>query len=252
MAHDRQPGGKVVAGLTKIENHTLQEQVYLKLKEAIFDGHFFPGDSVTIRFLADEMGISVMPVRYAIQRLVTEMALEVLPNRTVRFPLLSWAEFEELTELRALLDVHALEKAFPAFSEEVLAGLALLDRRFDDAVTKKQGRKACEANRRFHFAIYSLVGTETTFNLVEKIWIRSSPVMVQGYQLLFDTDQEELIQGPGHGELIAAIRSANLKTAKKVLREDAMRILSWMKPLEEQVFEQPRASRPRMLRAASR
>jgi len=228
-----------VVPLGKIKSSTLQEQVYLKLKNAIFDGHFFPGDPVTIRFVADQLGTSVMPVRYAIQRLITETALEVLPNRTVRFPLLSWAQFEELVELRALLDVYALEKAFSGLSEEVLVELALFDRRFDDAVEKKRGRQACEANRKFHFMLYSRARSDMLFNTVERVWMRSSPAMVRGYQILFDNGQEELIKGPGHSELINAIRGQNLCMAGKIIRDDAMRILYWIKPFENEIFQQP-------------
>lgn len=228
-----------MAALGKIKSSTLQEQVYLKLKDAIFDGHFFPGDFVTIRFLADQLGTSVMPVRYAIQRLITETALEVLPNRTVRFPMLSWTQFEELIELRALLDVYALEKAFSGLSEVVLGELELLDRSFDDAVEKKQGRQACEANRKFHFTLYSMARNDILFNMVERIWIRSSPAMVRGYQMLFDVGQEDLIKGPGHGELITAIKGPNVRMAKKIIRDDAMRILSWIKPFQTEIFQQP-------------
>lgn len=227
-----------MTALGKIKSSTLQEQVYLKLKDAIFDGHFFPGDFVTIRFLADQLGTSVMPVRYAIQRLITETALEVLPNRTVRFPMLSWTQFEELIELRALLDVYALEKAFSGLSEAVLGELELLDRSFDDAVEKKRGRQACEANRKFHFTLYSMARNDILFNIVERIWIRSSPAMVRGYQMLFDNEKEELIKGPGHSELIAAIKGPNVRMAKKIIRDDAMRILSWIKPFENEIFQQ--------------
>ncbi|MCK9909815.1 GntR family transcriptional regulator, partial [Microbacteriaceae bacterium K1510] len=44
---------------------TAHEAVYRRLRERIFFGGFLPGRAVTLRGLAEELGVSPMPVREA-------------------------------------------------------------------------------------------------------------------------------------------------------------------------------------------
>ena len=53
------------------------ETVYDSLYASIISGHFEPGKALTIRGLAQELGVSPMPVREAISRLVALGALEI-------------------------------------------------------------------------------------------------------------------------------------------------------------------------------
>ena len=52
-----------------------------------------PGQRFTLRGLAAAIGTSAMPVREAVTRLAAEQALEVLPNRAIRVPLMTRERF---------------------------------------------------------------------------------------------------------------------------------------------------------------
>jgi DNA-binding GntR family transcriptional regulator len=52
-----------------------------------------------------------MPVREAVSRLVADKALEVTPNRAVRVPLMSAAQFRDLTKVRIAIEGHAAAQA---------------------------------------------------------------------------------------------------------------------------------------------
>ena len=51
---------------------TIQDQVLGKLRELILNGGIEPGRTVTVQSLAEAFGVSAMPVREALQRLVAE------------------------------------------------------------------------------------------------------------------------------------------------------------------------------------
>ena len=76
----RGPGlGKLnLPSLPPVARYTLQEQAYLRLREALMNGHFVPGQA---RAAAEALGTSPMPVRDALRRLEIEHAL--VPDRTV-------------------------------------------------------------------------------------------------------------------------------------------------------------------------
>src|SRR6185437_8004940 len=70
----------------RIQHETLQKRVYGQLRTAFLESRFMPGQTQTLRALADMTGTSVQPVREALQRLCAEGALDWLPNTAFRVP----------------------------------------------------------------------------------------------------------------------------------------------------------------------
>jgi DNA-binding GntR family transcriptional regulator len=49
--------------IKQVDVSTLQERVYLEMRNALYRGRFVPGTPLTIRSLATALGTSPMPVR---------------------------------------------------------------------------------------------------------------------------------------------------------------------------------------------
>ena len=88
---------RTTLGLARIARETVQERVYLALRDQLMRGGFEPGQKLKIAELAEAFGTSAMPVREALNRLTVERALETLPSRTVCVPALSSASFSLFT-----------------------------------------------------------------------------------------------------------------------------------------------------------
>src|SRR4051812_38316392 len=89
-----------LAELPQLDRRTLADTTYEALSDLLAAGRLAPGDRVSLRQSAAVLGVSVMPVREAVSRLVAEGALEVSPNRAIRVPTMSQAEFRALAETR--------------------------------------------------------------------------------------------------------------------------------------------------------
>ena len=61
------------------------------------------------------------------RRLSTENAIEVLGNRRLRIPEMTLGRFEELVQLRIVLEIHAAERAVPYISDIIIENLRDLD-----------------------------------------------------------------------------------------------------------------------------
>ena len=85
-----------------------------KLADLLISGRLAPGEKLSLRAAADVLGVSIMPVREAVSRLVADKALEVTPNRAVRVPLMSAAQFRDLTKVRIAIEGHAAAQAAAA------------------------------------------------------------------------------------------------------------------------------------------
>jgi DNA-binding GntR family transcriptional regulator len=92
---------------------TTQDSVYARLRHAIMVGTIEPGTNLTMRGLADAMGLSPTPIREAVRRLSSENAIEILPNRRLAIPEMTLGRFEELVALPISLETHAAERALP-------------------------------------------------------------------------------------------------------------------------------------------
>src|SRR6266498_2055416 len=89
----------------------LQQRVYESLRASLIGGLFAPGEALSLRRIAAANGVSPMPVREAVKRLISEGAIELLPNRRIAVSKLRRRDFIELTRVREMLEGHAAELA---------------------------------------------------------------------------------------------------------------------------------------------
>src|SRR5262245_60852792 len=119
--------GELDLEMPKLQRNTLNEEVYEQLKHALMTGRIAPGSTMTIRSLAKSFGISPMPVREALRRLVAEHVLVLLPNRSVSLPIITRERFREITRIRTSLEGLAAEEATPLVGADVLRRMAALN-----------------------------------------------------------------------------------------------------------------------------
>jgi DNA-binding GntR family transcriptional regulator len=103
---------------------SLQQRVYENLRNSLIGGRFAPGKVLSLRRIAAANGVSPMPVREAVKRLISEGAIELLPNRTIAVPKLRRRDFMELTRVREMLEGHAAELAAGLVSRSFVLALA--------------------------------------------------------------------------------------------------------------------------------
>ena len=83
---------------TLVPSTTQQDDTYATLRQWVTVGRFLPGERLKIRDVAAALGVGVMPVRAALQRLAAEGALTNTPNAGVTVPRLSRAEFDDVLQ----------------------------------------------------------------------------------------------------------------------------------------------------------
>lgn len=209
------------ARMVRIVRQTLADQVYGDLKELLLAGRAAPGERFTLRGLAGAIGTSAMPVREAVSRLVTENALEVLPNRAVRVPLMSRARFTELRLIRVSLEGLAVTVAATAATDEEIAEVARFERLFAAERDKKRpdGAAAMRHNKDLHFALYRAAHLPTLMQMIEGLWLQIGPVL----NLDFRAGPERVREGEAHihhAALIGALRARDPEAARAALVTD--------------------------------
>jgi DNA-binding GntR family transcriptional regulator len=87
--------------------------VQAKLRRLILMGGIAPGTALNQEALADDFGVSRMPIRQALKRLQTEGLVERQQNRRVHVTLLQRGEIEDIFDMRIALEPMALRLAIP-------------------------------------------------------------------------------------------------------------------------------------------
>lgn len=197
-------------GLVSVERATLQDQVYLQLRNRIMSGFFKPGQALSMRSVAEAVGVSVMPARDALRRLEVENALVVGPNRALMVPKLDTAALAEISDMRMVLEGLAVERAVPVFNE---ADLEILRGHFttmSDSIVSDNTDGYLAGNWAFHTHIYRCANAALLLSVIESLWLRMGP-----YFRMTATDYRHLDNAMMiHQDIIGALEYKDAEAAR--------------------------------------
>jgi DNA-binding GntR family transcriptional regulator len=165
--------------MAPLDRVTLGDRAYRQIADLLIIGKLAPGDKLSLRSTAEVLGVSMMPVREAVTRLVADGALETTPNRAVRVPILTVAQFRELTRVRVVLEGHAAaEAALHRTPQDILAAEAA-EAAFRNlrAVANPDLARAVELNQAFHFALYAGSQSPLLMGIIRSLWLKAGPVI---------------------------------------------------------------------------
>jgi len=209
--------------IERIQAKTLRQMVYEELRHKIILAELLPGESITLRDLAQKFGVSLMPVREALWQLESEKIIVIESNKQIRVNALSSREMEEALRLRLLLEGTAAERACELRPEAELPRLKRILRTMASAIDRP--RIYMRRNTEFHFAIYEQADSPLLVEMIERLWARVDPYV---YSLAIAVEhQSEAMKH--HEDMLRALVSRNKRAMAEALRRDlgstAQRIL---------------------------
>ena len=201
--------------------------VYQLLRTNLLCGKIAPGIPLTIRGLAEVLDVSPMPVREALHRLACEGAVEAKNNRRVIVPMMTAEKFNELCELRILIETHAAEKALPYIREQDIANLELLDASINEAVQRGDVETTSLLNQDFHRSLYSANPNQIVVPLIESLWLQLGPfsrIAISKLEKIYIVDR--------HIEAIAALKQQNSFGLRRAIEADIRDGIASIKTVE--------------------
>ena len=199
---------------SRSENNMV-ERIYRQVKEEIFDFFLLPGDRFTESELAERVNASRTPVREALFRLQQEGYLEVKFRNGWQVKPIDFRQFEELYDIRILLETEAVKhitKAVPAERKKALAALAEI---WNTAKTKQMtdGNQVCAMDEIFHETLVSTMGNREMTKIHRSITERISIIR------RLDFTQEERLSATyaEHAAIIKALNGGETETAVELL-----------------------------------
>lgn len=207
--------------MAPVGRETLHDRVYAELRRSLIHGVFDAGQVLRIVDMAETLQTSTMPVREALARLVSEQALEALPSRSVRVPLITRERLDDLARARRLVEGQLTALALPHIDAAAIDNLRDLTRACESAFASDDPDKAhatSELNHAFHFAIYGAAGSAVLLPIVESLWLQSGPYVRAAAHIHAEHGSQPAVHH--HWQLIEALERRDEAAAVDALSKD--------------------------------
>lgn len=183
------------------------------LREAILSGHLRPGQQLKQRELADQLGMSLTPIREVLRLLESEGLLEHIPYKGVFVAEVSLQEVEEIVPIRAVLEQMAAELGVPRLTSQEIETLERLAKAMEEALAQKKFAQIRQLNYDFHRTINQASGSATLVKMIERLW----PVFATTILWMIPGRAERSVQQ--HFEILEAIKERDTMRATTLIAE---------------------------------
>lgn len=207
--------------LAPIRRETSQDRVYDQLRTALIRGAFDAGAPFIVSDISTRMSVSSMPVREALARLVSESALEAMPNRRVRVPLLTVERARGINDARLLIEGELAALALPNLTQR---DIVRLEETVEEYETAQDAGAVARANQAFHFSIYARAPSPVLLPFVESLWMQAGPYIRAAARL-----HRPLMTTSGakhHHGIIKAVRKRDAAALSAELTADISRVFT--------------------------
>jgi DNA-binding GntR family transcriptional regulator len=199
---------------------SLADEAYGAILEEILRGQLRPGTPLSRRRLAQELGMSVVPVTQALRRLEEAGLVESRARAGTRVRVPSKTDVRELYELREALETQAArlfaQRATPAQRDGLRRLAGRLDTRFSRLPLNGHNaafRFAVHSEHvRFHMRIAEIASSHLLQQMIER-----NHVLILNW--LFDVAGRRTLLPPGfHAQLADALVSGDVEKAETAMR----------------------------------
>lgn len=199
----------------RITATSLRDQALRMIRARIIAGEIEPDRLYAIRQIAEEMGVSITPVREALLDLAKEGMIEMARNRGFRVRTMTQHDLDEIVELRRMIEVQTVR----AIAEQNLlsepAELSELCVATEKCAAAGDWVGFLDYDRAFHLGLLAHLGNDRLLDFVGSLRDQSR---LYGLNRIAGTD-ELLASTREHAELLDAIRAGKSEEAARIMNQ---------------------------------
>lgn len=193
---------------------SLREQAREAVRTRIVLGQIEPGEVRSVISIAEELGVSITPVREAVNDLANHGMVEVMRNRGFRVPVLTEHDLDEIFRIRTLLEAPAMTDVVQVLDGAPVPQFRQLAEEITAAARQGDLATFLDKDRQFHLGLLELLGNGRLVTMVAQL---RDQARMQGLQKL--ADQGELTaSGEEHIALVDAIEAGAGERAAELMR----------------------------------
>lgn len=143
-------------------------RVAKRLRQDIVDGVVAPGEWLRLQSVAESCGVSVQPVREALQLLEGEGLVQIFPNRGAQVRGIDRRRIEHIYDIREVVEAMLVMRFCENASSADIERLAVIQLKHDESTGRLDGPATSAANHEFHHFINAHSGNTEAVALVER------------------------------------------------------------------------------------
>ncbi|MQT14680.1 GntR family transcriptional regulator [Segnochrobactrum spirostomi] len=202
---------------------TLRELALEKMREAIIDLSFKPGERLVERDLCVELGVSRTVVREVLRHLESEGLVVTLGNRGPIVARTSAAEAAQIYEIRGALEAIAARACAEASDKTFVADLETALAAIHSGYETPDWPKVLAATTEFYRILFEAAGKEIAWGIVNSITarinhLRSMTIKTPGRDAAGPTEMTRIVEAirAGDGEAAHAAALAHVRSAAAI------------------------------------
>ena len=200
----------IPSGAAAVDRSLLRDDVYRRLRDAIVDGTFTPGEQLKDGELADWLGVSRTPVREAILRLGASGLVVALPGRSTRVSAIDARAVRDARDVIAAMHELAVREMAGRLSEDDVDRMRDANRRFAQAIASGDVGAALDSDEELHRIPVAALGNHALEAVLEQF----EPVVRRAERLRFSRDGHLSVEL--HDQLIELLAAGEVQRAASV------------------------------------
>jgi DNA-binding GntR family transcriptional regulator len=198
----------------------LRHVVADQLRNSILEGHYRPGEWLRQEHLAQELGVSQMPVREALKELTAEGLIEHVPYRGVRVIEFSPDDIEDLYTHRAFLEGKATRLAAQKITAKEISELERLQEQMEQNFARENLATYREINRRFHQVIFTASRRGYLIRTLAQMWAAFPTMLIGNFAITAENPlpNRDAIDSREHRVLIDALKRHDAEASELAMR----------------------------------
>jgi DNA-binding GntR family transcriptional regulator len=198
---------------------TLRELALDKVRDAIFSGHFKPGERLVERDLCARLGVSRTIVREVLRHLEAEGLVSNLANRGPIVALLDKEDARQIYEIRGALEGMAARLCAEQNDPAIAAALEQSLQKIRDSYEKSDMPGVLQHTTRFYQMLFTRIGRSIAWDVVKLLTVRinhlrSMTIKTSGRSVEGPAQMERIVEAIRRGDGSAAYQAAQDHVAK--------------------------------------
>ena len=198
-----------------LRRQTLAGMTLEAIRERILSGAYPEGEPLRQDAIADELGVSRIPIREALRQLEAEGLVVFNPHRGAIVSSLSLDEIDEVFSLRADIETGLLRRAIPRLANEHLVRAGEVLARYEHALRVHDVLAYGELNWQFHSTLYDPAGRPVTLGIVRRLHHQSDRYL----RMQLALTHGEHRANEEHRAILDAARRHDVRKGAVLLRE---------------------------------
>ena len=201
-------------------NNTLSERVFEYLKGEILTGNLKPGDKLKGEELAEQLTVSLTPVKEALRMLEQEGLVKMIPRKGAHVARLTDRDLAEYTKIRLALECLAVDIICEEKSgKDGVDSLRRINRDFEAAVRKRDAGECMKQDIRFHLGLATLSDSRRLVDIMTQLPLVNFWAHVGRQDIMVERGDAKVAE---HDGLLDALASGNAEAAKDCLRRNIL------------------------------